>query len=80
MERIYSQMQRIAYKARIAWQLVKLVAIAIAWLTAAYLVITNAIVLAQIVAIALIAAIAWPMVKAMRTYVAARALLAQLLA
>ena len=80
MERIYSQMQRIAYKSRIAWQLVKLVAIAIAWLTAAYLLVMNAIVLAQIIAIALIAAIAWPMVKAMRTYIAARALLAQLLA
>ena len=80
MERIYSRMHRIAHKARIAWQLVKLVAIAIAWLTAAYLVITNAIVLAQIIAIALIAAIAWPMVKAMRTYIAARALLSQLLA
>ena len=80
MERIYSQMQRIAYKSRIAWQLVKLVAIAIAWAFGAYLLVVNAIVLAQIIAIASIAAIAWPMVKAMRTYIAARALLAQLLA
>ena len=80
MEKIHNAMRRASYKLGIAWQLVKLIAIAIAWFTAAYLVITNAIVLAQIIAIALIAAIAWPMVKAMRTYVAARALLAQLLA
>ena len=80
MERIYAKIEQCAAKARIAWELVKLVAIAIAWLVAAWLVVTNIVVLAKIVAVAMMLAIGWPMVKMLRCYVAARILLAKLIA
>lgn len=80
MERIYAKIERCAAKARIAFELVKLVAIALAWLVAAWLVVTNIVMLAKIVAVAMMLAIGWPMMKMLRCYVAARILFAKLIA
>lgn len=79
MHKAWNRIDRFCAKACTICALAKRVAQFLAWFAFVAIIATNAMLIAKVIAICIFVAIAWPLIKAMRCYIAARILLAKLI-